>query len=138
MTKDMNDHRKWTNYEIQTDPEGYLAVQRRVLEREAQAQQKHKEEADYAIFVRMFCAAGGTPEGARAAYEARKNEQALEAARRAESEARTMTHASTWNAPLLSGPPRVGGYQPPGANGEGQVTARDRPAARSLPSLYVC
>lgn len=95
MTKNLRDHRVWTNTELEEDPQGYLAAQEAQRENSAASEQKEREATDFARFEEAFVKAGGTRSGARAAYEARKNEQAAEATRAADEEARATTGVAT-------------------------------------------
>jgi hypothetical protein len=87
MTKNPRDERVWTNRELQEDSAGYLAAQQARRKDEALAEQTRRDADDLERFTEAFVAAGGKESDARAAFKARRNEQAAVAAADAEDAA---------------------------------------------------
>jgi hypothetical protein len=93
--KDAKDYRKWTAKEIESDPGAYLEAQQATRERESEERAQAEEEGRYQLFERSFVAEGGSKSDARAAYKAKRNAEASEAARHADETAIRATSAAT-------------------------------------------
>jgi hypothetical protein len=76
---------RWTNREIEADSEGYVAAQQAYREDQEAAEQQRIEADDEARFTESFISAGGRERDAAAAYKAHRNQQAAEAATKAEA-----------------------------------------------------
>jgi len=87
MTKNPRDERVWTNIEVQEDAQGYLAAQKRRWQDEEAEQIKRREEDNKARFTEEFVTAGGDPDEAILVWKTLRNEQASDAAWRAEEAA---------------------------------------------------
>jgi len=86
--KNPRDYRKWTNRELEADPGGYEAAKKAYQEDQKAKADGAVEEERFAQFEARYTAQGGTKADARAEYQAMKNEDAAQGARRADDEAR--------------------------------------------------
>ena len=88
----------WTNRDVERDPQGYLALQRKEREDREREAAKQCEADDLARFTRTFVANGGSEADAKAAYKALKNERAADAARRADVDVSARMRAARMRA----------------------------------------
>ena len=82
--KDRRNHTRWTNTEIEQDSGGYIAAQEAYAEDKVEAERQRREADDQQRFEEEFVRGGGAKVEASAAWRKHRNEQAAEAASRAE------------------------------------------------------
>ena len=51
MTKNPRDHREWSNFDVQDDPQGYLAAQKALREAQEKAEKQSRLERERLDFV---------------------------------------------------------------------------------------
>jgi hypothetical protein len=83
--KKPRDYRAWTNREIEADSEGYVAAQQAYRDDRESSDRQRQEADDERLFTEAFVSNGGRERDAAAAYKAHRNQQAAEAATKAEA-----------------------------------------------------
>ncbi len=93
--KDSRNPNAWTNKEIEEDSAAYVAAQEAYRQDQAREGRQRAEQKDLERFTAAFTKAGGTKADAAAAYRAKQNEQATEAATFADESARLAQRGAT-------------------------------------------
>jgi hypothetical protein len=75
---------EWSSRDVQKDPQGFLAAQRKEREEREIEEKKQREQDDLERFTRPFVAAGGDPGSAEAEFKRTRNERAAESAKEKE------------------------------------------------------
>jgi hypothetical protein len=91
----MKDPRNWSNREIEEDSAAYLAAQSAYRQDQAVAAAQRQAEQDLERFTAAFTKAGGSKADALAAYRAKRNAEAAEAAAHADEAARLAQRGAT-------------------------------------------
>ena len=91
MTKNPNDHREWTNEEVEQDSAGYLAAQERYHDLKHQAEEANRLADQREAFVAEFVRNGGRESDARNAFEEHRRKTAAAAAEQADKSAEHRT-----------------------------------------------
>ncbi len=96
MTRDSRNPNAWSNREIEEDSAGYVAAQEASRLDQAREGRQRAEQKDLERFTAAFVASGGSKADALAAYRAKRNEQATEAATFADEAARRAQRGATF------------------------------------------
>jgi hypothetical protein len=78
----------WTNEQVQANPQRYLKWQEEQRDKGERERKEAEEESDFQAFAKMFVERGGNPSKSREMYERYRNDQALEAAKALDQQAR--------------------------------------------------
>ncbi len=97
MTRDSRNPNNWSTREIEGDSAAYVAAQEAYRQDQAREGRQRAEEQDQERFTKSFVVAGGTRADAHAAYRAKRNEEAAEAAAHADEAARLAERGATWS-----------------------------------------
>lgn len=85
--KDKKNPNRWTNVEIEGDPDGYIAAQRAYREEQEKTRRQAMYAADEASFTREFVRNGGERSKASQAFRDHRNRQAAQSAEQADTAA---------------------------------------------------
>ena len=95
--KDSRNPNAWTLKEIEGDSAAYVAAQQAYRQDQAVSAAQRQEQLDKERFTKSFIVAGGTRADAHAAYRAKRNAEAAEAAAHADEAARLAQRGATLN-----------------------------------------
>ncbi len=83
--KDPRNPYRWSNGEIETDADGYIAAQEAFRHAGEEAETRRREADDLQRFTEAYTEAGGDQKDARAAFREQRGQQAAAAATEAEA-----------------------------------------------------
>ncbi len=83
MTRDPRNPSRWTNVQIERDPDGYVEAQAAYREDREQAETQRREQDDLRLFEEEFVRAGGKRSEAARRFREQRDRDGAEAASRA-------------------------------------------------------
>ncbi len=96
--KNPRDPNKWSNKEIEADPQGYVQAQEAFQEDRQKAEQQRRDSDDERRFTAEFIRNGGRAADAPAAFRRTRSEGAAQAAARVDTTALTASRRSVRQA----------------------------------------